>query len=133
MSNQSNYRYCNIKSLGSSSKAAIEQRILDMFSGLKFEKILPSSNCSKTKRKMFFKTNTKTPYYTIRSIFRTEHFVEYSSQNDSTDTRKFVVRIRTRASARYNSSAHNMHRSNYSQTNVRITAKYIFNYALPQI
>jgi len=84
------------------------------------------------KRKIFVKTNTRTPYYTNRSIFRTEHFIEYSSQNDSTETRKFVVRIRTRVSARYNSSTHHAYRSNYSQKNARITAKYIFNYALPQ-
>jgi len=38
MSNQSNYMYCNINSLGTSSQAAIEQRICDMFSGLKLQK-----------------------------------------------------------------------------------------------
>jgi hypothetical protein len=54
MSNLSNYRYCNINLLGTSSQAAIEQRIRDMFSGLKLKKILPSSNCNKTKGKIFF-------------------------------------------------------------------------------
>jgi len=61
MSNQSNYRYCNIKSLGTSSQAAIEQRIRDTFSGLKLKKILPSSNCNKTKGKIFLRLTLKHP------------------------------------------------------------------------
>jgi len=98
MPSQSNYRYCNNNSLGTSSQAATEQKILDMFLGLKLKKIFLPQTAIRL-NKDIFKANTKTPYYTNRSTFRTEHFVEYSNQNYSTDTTKFVTRIGIHASA----------------------------------
>jgi len=69
-----------------------------MFRGLKLTKFFLPQTAIRL-NKDIFKANTKMPYYTNRSTFRTEHFVEYSNKNYFTDTTKFVARTRIHASA----------------------------------